>query len=59
VGCDRPSPVQRISFASSTRDLYRSNETVTEAITATGADIRHGGPEAQAELVLLQRHAVS
>ena len=35
------------------------SETETEAITATGADIRHGGPEPQAELVLLQRHAVA
>lgn len=30
-----------------------------DAITGTGATIRHGGAEPQAELVLLQRHAVA
>jgi fructoselysine-6-P-deglycase FrlB-like protein len=35
------------------------SETETAAITATGATIRHGGAEPQAELVLLQRHAVA
>lgn len=35
------------------------SDTETAAITATGATIRHGGPEPQAELVKLQRHAVA
>jgi len=35
------------------------SETETAAITATGATIRHGGTEPQAELVTLQRHAVA
>jgi glucosamine--fructose-6-phosphate aminotransferase (isomerizing) len=35
-----------------------SEQEIT-AITATGATIRHGGPEPQAELVVLQRHAVA
>ncbi|HEX3786643.1 MAG TPA: SIS domain-containing protein [Pseudonocardiaceae bacterium] len=35
------------------------SETETAAITATGATIRHGGAEPQAELVLLQRHALA
>jgi fructoselysine-6-P-deglycase FrlB-like protein len=35
------------------------SETETAAITATGATIRHGGAEPQAELVILQRHAVA
>jgi fructoselysine-6-P-deglycase FrlB-like protein len=33
--------------------------TETAAVEATGADIRHGGAEPQAELVHLQRHAVA
>lgn len=35
------------------------SDAETAAITATGATIHHGGPEPQAELVLLQRHAVA
>lgn len=35
------------------------SETETDAITATGADLHHGGSEPLAELVLLQRHAVA
>jgi glutamine---fructose-6-phosphate transaminase (isomerizing) len=35
------------------------SETETTAITATGATIRHGRTEPQAELVALQRHAVA
>jgi glucosamine--fructose-6-phosphate aminotransferase (isomerizing) len=35
------------------------SETETTAITATGATIRHGGTEPQAELVALQRHALA
>ncbi len=35
------------------------SDTETAAIKATGAEIRHGGSEPLAELVLLQRHAVA
>jgi fructoselysine-6-P-deglycase FrlB-like protein len=35
------------------------SEQEVAAITATGATIRHGGAEPQAELVALQRHAVA